>query len=462
MALQTQDISQSVTLGGNTLTYTLRIAELRKNILTKTTQCRIDAILQQSKTGVCFENKQAGVSCVVNGKSLFSDYKIRTLSGNQAEILYTWEGELQHDGNGDLLLNISGAFWLSNPTATQPKRINVQGVMSLIPIGINCSVGASDAFIGSNTTIVVANEPQWTHSVAFRFGTLEGYLGADGQIYEMEKKFEQSVISFPIPESFYSQIPDRASHKCRLQVKVYYQGAQRGEVMTEFTVTADPRLCSPLLTGQVTDQNPLTLTLTGDDNRLVRFFSQAMCSLTAEGQQGATIETMTLNGQPFEDNLVLEGVETGTFRFSATDSRGYTTTLTVEKELVDYIRLTCNPVARRTAPTTGQVELLLQGQYFGGAFGQQDNSLQLRCRVAGGDWQTVPCNLTEVGYQGSLLLEGLDYTYAHAIEVEAQDCLDKVCATAVVSRGIPVFSWGEDSFRFHVPVILEAGWQELT
>ena len=53
-------------------------------------------------------------------------------------------------------------------------------------------------------------------------------------------------------------------------------------------------------------------------------------------------------------------------------------------------------------------------------------------------------------------LTALDYQTGHTIDVELADLLNTVTKRASVSKGIPVFDWGEYDFRFHVPVIFTA------
>lgn len=463
MAIQTKDFSVSALTadGTNTLTYVIRITEEEK-YGSNGTRLTVQAILQQSKTGTCFQNKQVGVSCVINGQQIFSSYTKRTLSGTQEHIYYTKDLTLTHENDGTLQLKISGSFWTED-SASLVKRMTATGTMDLVPISSTCTVGASDAKIGANSTIVIADNPNYTHSIRFLFGSLEGYIQEDGSVSAVERRITPTVISFPIPETFYEQIPDAKSGYCRLRVRSYQNGSYVGETQTSFSVTTDKDLCAPLLSAQVADCNPVTLALTGDENRLVRFFSQADCRCTAQGQNFAQIQRIQVNGLDITDTLVIPETESGTFSFVATDTRGYQGELVVDKELIPYIRLTCNPRAKRTAPTTGQVALTLEGNCWNGNFGTAENTLSCRYRVDQGQWEQHSLPLLEDHtYQHTLLLEQLDYATGHAIDIELSDALSTVTSTVIVQRGIPVFDWGEDYFNFHVPVHFDAGATGLT
>ncbi len=319
------------------------------------------------------------------------------------------------------------------------------------------TVGASDAFVGSVSTVsVVRKSADYTHSVAYAFGSLTGWLDADGSLRQQEVRVTQSSIPFTVPEEFYYEIPDSPSGVCTLTCRTYREQEQVGDAQTcTFTVTAKRELCAPAVSGSVTDGNPETLALTGDGSKLVRFHSTGVCAITAAAQNGASVTEKTIAGEAVTGNtLELSAVETGSVTFTATDSRGYSTAVTVDRELIPYIRLTANVTLRRTHPTNGQALLTVTGNCYSGSFGAAENALTLTCRVDGGE----PVALTPVwkdnAYTLQTVLTGLDYQTTHCVEVTVADCLEQAVKTAGVGKGIPVFDWGETDFRFNVPVAL--------
>ena len=353
MDLQTKDIVATKTINGNTFTYIIRITEISKSRADKSTRCNIEAVVKQSKSGTCYQNKMVGVACSVNGQQLFSDYQLRTLQGTGEHLYYRWSGVFSHTTLDGLELTVSGTYWINDPTTDQPKRLNLSGTMLLTPITNQCSIGASDASIGSNSTIVVTNDSDYTHSVHFRFGNAEGYIGEDGRIYEEEQKFTAKVISFCLPESFYEQIPNDAGGVCVLTMRAYKNFVFVTSAMGNLLVKTDKTLCAPLLSATVTDDHAGTVALTGDENRLIRFFSLPRCRVDAQGQKCATISSIQVNGQTIEEDAILAPAETNLFQFKTTDSRGYSTQQQVETDWIPYIRLTCTPMAHRTHHRTG-------------------------------------------------------------------------------------------------------------
>ena len=316
------------------------------------------------------------------------------------------------------------------------------------------TIGAADAYIGAVSTVsVVRRSTAYTHTVAYSFGSLSGYLDAAGSHSDTAVKLTQSSIPFTLPAAFYEEIPNAKSGVCTLTCKTYSGTTQIGDAQScTFTATAKKALCAPQVSGTVVDTNAETVALTGDENKLVRFMSAARCTITATAKNGATIAKKTIGGTTVSGTVrTITQPETGTVAFTATDSRGYKSTATAEAELVPYVKLTVNAVAKRTDPTSGNAVLTVTGNCYNGSFGLLDNTLSLRCSVNGTDI-TLETEQQENTYTASCPLSGLDYTTSHTLTVTAEDALSSVSKTVTLGRGIPVFDWGEEDFCFHVPV----------
>lgn len=451
--------------GSNTLTFTLRVIEETVSVRENRSHVAVEAYLRQSETGVSFQDCTTRIQCSLNGRHSFSESTQSSLMGDQQKQYAGWETDVTHDDDGSFKLEVSGRLWIYDRENKTVADLQIRGqTMNLSQISRASSVGASDANIGSNTTIVIVPaSSSYRHSIRYRFGELTGYIRADGQTSAGETLVSEQVISFPVPESFYQQIPDKKQMACYLEVRSYAGGSFVGLTETSFTVTADKELCRPLLTASAEDINAVTCAATGDPDTLVRYCSAVRCRATAQSRNGALLESATVNGLPIDGELVVADAETGTFLFWATDSRGYRTEEQVKKPLIPYICLTCNPTAYRTAPTTGQVALTVAGNCWKGNFGVTENTLTGSYRVDGGQWQSLDLTIREDHtYETQLLLEELDYRLGHAVEVSVTDKMGTVEANVYVGRGLPVFDWGEDYFNFHVPVHFGAGATGLT
>lgn len=384
-------------------------------------------------------------------------YKVMRSSDRYTDSPWT-KTNITHDPEGarDITVELEmRGYGLDN---YQSLRVAATKTIVLTNIPRASKVTATDANIGAISTVsVIRRVPAYTHSVAYRFGTLSGYLSADGSVSAAETKLTETSIPFLLPESFYHQIPASPTGECSLTVKTYSGDQQIGDPQsTTFTVTAAKSLCQPQVWGSVEDVNAQTVALTGDTDILVRYMSDALCRIETAARNGASIVSRQIAGQKTEaDERLLAAVEAGNISFRCTDSRGYSTSINVEKTLVPYIHLTADLAARRTDPTSGKAILEIAGNWFNGAFGAEENNLSAAYTVNGGDPVSIQLTADGNTYQATVELNGLDYLRSHTIGVTVSDRLQTVTKSTPVGKGIPVFDWDEDDFQFHVPVSLD-------
>ena len=362
-----------------------------------------------------------------------------------------------HDAMGALTVRLSATGSIAGSTLTSTT---IGQEITLDTIARASTVSAADGDIGSRATVVVSRKNSgFSHSIAYRFGNLSGYVDGEGNPVTQEVQLTETIVNFLLPEEFYYEIPDAPSGVCILTCRTYDQGSQIGSDQTAtFTVTAAPARCKPLVTGWVQDGNTKTAALTGDDRVLVRNASVARCTMEAQGQKGATILRQSIAGTPVtEGTLDLRSPAFDSVSFEAVDSRGYRTVLEVPVTVVPYVLLTNNSLVQRTDPTSGNGQLTLQGNCWNGNFGEKENVLYCVYRVNDG----VPLSrkITVSGnntYFLTVPLSELDYTKTHTVMVTVADQAMTVTKNLTVQKGIPVFDWGEEDFRFHVPVDVPA------
>ena len=378
---------------------------------------------------------------------LSSDYTTQVMASGTITV--------QHNDDGGLEMPYAVSipnvqYWNSYG----PPAMELTGTWTLTKIPRASTIGATDANIGAISMVVVGKKSDsFTHSVQYGFGALSGFLNADGSTTQTEVRFGNTSIPFLVPEEFYRQIPDAPSGVCTLICRTYSGSTQVGQEQTAvFTATANLDACRPAVAGTVVDTNKVTVALTGDSTKLIRFCSIARCTITAEAKKGAAIQQKKIDGVAVSQSRSIPEVENPEFLFWARDSRGYETAQTVKTEMIPYVKLTCNPTGSRTEPTGGEVLLTVRGNFFAGNFGAQQNTLQLRYRVGSGEFVKVPPVLDGNTYTAAAVIPELDYRKNHTIEVVAEDKLGTLTKPVVIRSGIPVFDWGERDFAFHVPV----------
>ena len=389
----------------------------------------------------------------INGdkKSLSGKYIEITKNSNTVAITHTVR--VPHNEDGTKTVTVSATGGISGTTLT---NTTISAVLTLTSIPRAATIAATDADIGSVSMVTIGKKSDaYTYTVAWQFGSLTGYLSESGMSADAAA-VTASSLAFPLPESFYYEIPDKSSDICRLTCTTFLDGSAIGEPQTcSFTVRADPQRCAPVAALSVKDTNPDTLALTGDENIFIRYASSAQCAITAQSRFGASLTERTLNGKTVTGNTTLEELQTDTLRFAAKDSRGYTSEATAKLTMLPYFAPAFRLSAARTDATSGDAALQAEGSFYNGSFGAASNSLQVRYQVNGGTPVTVPCTTDGNSFTVSAALQNLDYTASHRITLTVSDALSTVNAEVKINPGIPVFEWGKADFRFNVPVFVQ-------
>lgn len=398
---------------------------------------------------------------ILGGKSVAVE-EMATISAayNKTYLLLSGTETVTHDNDGSFTLSASGSAkmlgeTISNPYA--PPDMTATGDMALTTIPRASTLAATSVFIGDASTIAVGRKsPSYVHSIRYQFGSISGYIAdAAGTHSDTEVKLTDTALLFPVPESFYGEIPNAPSAPCTLTCITYSGDLQIGNPQTAtFTITADPARCGPLVTGSVADVNEDTLALTGDSYVLVQGVSEAGCIVEAQARHSAVISALYINGVPIESSpYVLDTVTTSAITYRAVDSRGYSAEYTVPGlSLIPYVPLSFHTSASRTDPTSGNAVLSVRGKWYNGSFGAVNNALTAEIRVDYGTGTPFALSVAGGDFSAEVPLSGLDYRAGHTIEVVVSDAIYPHTKTATISKGIPVFDWGENDFSFHVPV----------
>lgn len=363
-----------------------------------------------------------------------------------------------HDDYGQLKVKLWAEGKIYSPADSSLRSTAISGQIQPDDIPRASVATAPNGFVGSRVTVAIAKKSAaFTHSIGYTFGSLSGWLSPEGEAVLQEQRFAAQTINFLLPESFYGEIPDAPSGVCSLTCYTYQDEVLLGQRCCEFTVTADPAICAPVVQVSARDTNPETLALTGREDLFVRYCSHISCTVTAAAQKGAQLISVTAEGVPVTDGVYeLEALDRESLTFTATDSRGYTAAVVFSPEMIPYVQLTTNATVRRTDPTGGDAILHLQGSVFSGGFPLVENALAAAW-TAGENSDSAVVDIREDDtYEMDILLTGLDYRQSHTVLLAVSDGVMTVRQTLTVQKGLPVFDWGEEDFRFYVPVEVKA------
>lgn len=382
---------------------------------------------------------------------------------------------------------VNGTSFVSDNTHTVSGNVSV--VATANPV--KASISATDANIEDNSTITVTRyNTSHTCTVTYQLGSATGTIAT---------KSTASTISWTVPTSFYEQIPNSPTGRCTLTCETFNGDNSLGTSSCTINVAAERWRCSPDIEMSVVDINEATKALTGGGGILIRYRSNALCSISATPKNSAWISNIYISDESLPITTV-DGVSTATksypavsdlaFSASAVDSRGYGAADLVCPVVVPYINLTCNPSLSRLTPTGGDVVMTVSGDMYTGSLGAYNNRLVLEYRYkesgepSYGDWIPVDTSMIAIGTDsyrsldeidltsypavddesGETIYPGFDYSKDYVFQIRAKDgntvdgeeyTLSEVTKTITVKRGIPVFDWGENDFNINVPLMLK-------
>lgn len=380
-----------------------------------------------------------------------------------------------------LTTTVNGSAFTSGNTHTVAANVTVASTAQVLA----SAVGATNANIGSVSTITVTKyNSSYCHSLQYSFGDLSGYITSSGGVQSTEAKFSGTSVAFTVPTAFYAQIPNAKTGTCTITCRTYSSSSSA-------TVLGDPTTCTftatatgaPMVSGFIVDTDSATIALTGDSKKLIRYRSNPKCTITATPKNSASISTVKIRETVVTGTTGTNGVVTAekayanvsytSYAFAATDSRGYSSSVTLNPIVINYVELTCSPVISRPTPSGSSIVMSVSGALYRGSFGEASNTLTLEYRYkttdgSYGSWRAIASSNIALGTSKYALTnfslgEDFDYKSSYVFQVRARDgatvngtsyILSTVTKTIEVQKGIPVFDWGENDFNVNVALML--------
>ena len=310
------------------------------------------------------------------------------------------------------------------------------------------SVSCTTANIGSNATISISRaSSSFTHTLSYAFGDLTGTIAT---------KTSSTSVSWSLPTTFYAQIPNAKRGTGTITCDTYNGSTKIGSKTCSFTATVSESASKPTLSPTVVDNNSTTTALTGDSSKFIKYYSNASVSTGASARNSATLKSqkITCGSKSISSaSGTINKVESGSFKFSATDSRGYTTSQTVTKTLINYVKLTCS-INASAASTSGVAELKISGNYWDGNFGVTNNTLTVQYRYKEQDgtysnWTNSSASVDKSNntYSTTVTISGLNYLNAYTFQARVIDKIATVTSTEQTRKTVPVFDWGKNDFK---------------
>lgn len=410
-------------------------------------------------------------SVTIGGELLSADMPIDTSYGNSE----VWK-------NGTRIYNtldsnfIAGAYdfrnnWPSIELLTVPMSLkNRFTLMDISPeVGIEYVITDKGFSNGSQVAIEYVIK---SLSGATEIYSISNYIDIDDTVIGINS-FSLDFLNNPeLLDGFYDKTAESGAAEFTIQFIVSLIPAnEAADYITDdshtgsyFSLIKD----GPIINATITDTNAVSVSYTGSAQVLVRYISNAKVLLDITPQKGATITNIRLihGGFTYENytELDFERVVSNKFTVYATDSRGITSRVIYEPDMVEYVPVSCNLKASR--PTgEGEVNIEIFGNYWNGNFGVESNELfvyykyRKKTEEEFTDWIRATSLSLDTGANTyrtyGLNIENLDYMATYVFQALAVDIYGNVYSSEVTVVSTPVFDWSASDFNFNVPVTIQ-------
>ena len=433
-------VEQSTSTAGNssTLSYTLKLKSTTKNFA----QYGVGAAVKLDNQTVAERDRGSAPKITLGTRS-----EVTLLSGTHT---------VAHTSDGSKSMALAYSLDMASASYT-PGPMSGSGTMTLTKIPRGATITSAPNFTDEDDPVVKVSNPA---GVSVQLGIFKDSTHALADY----RTISGTSYTFRLTQAEREAMRKVDTTKNTAQVRFYVKSTVGGQTfITYLTRTLTIQNPAPTLNPTVEDVNQTTLALTGESGNLVKYHSQVAVKTGAQAVKGASLvrQSVTCGSHTLTGDGTLEGVESGTIVVSATDSRGNTTTKTVERKLVGYVRLSCT-LGQGTPDASGRFDLEVAGACYYGSFGEKENTLTVEYRYraqgteAWGAWtavdRTTPMGFTYVAHA---TVEGLDYQTAYEFQARAADALEQVESEVKVVKASPGFDWGKDDFAFHIPVYIQ-------
>lgn len=372
----------------------------------------------------------------------------------------TYTYRVSHNTDGTKTLTISATGYINN---TSLDETILSGSITLDKINRNASLLTAPNFTDEQNPTITYSNPAGN-----AVSSLQACISFDGDIdipYRDVSKTGSSY-TFNLTNAERTILRNGTSGNSR-SVRFYLKMVLGGETFYySLTRTLTIVNANPVINPTAIDVDTQTKALTGNENTIIKYYSDIQYTTNATAQKGASLKSYKVVCGGLSSTVAtgtLNNVESGSITFTATDSRGNSTSKTLTKTFVNYVKITCN-MGQDTPTTSGVLNFTVSGNYFNGSFGAIANNLtvEYRYKASGGtysSWTVMPKTIDGNKYFANVEITGLDYQTTYVFQARATDKLTTATTAEKELKSTPVFDWGAEDFRFNVPVRFNAGFE---
>lgn len=420
------------------------------------------ATLITDSQGSITEGEQKVVGVWINDETFTSRANI-IIGKNQTKEIFSGSTEVKHRATGYM-----GVIWKYNIIVdiTDGDKIigyaEADGHVDLTPILKPSTLTLAQNFwnVGETVSFTVRGQnPSYLHDITL--------ITTDLSI-PIRTNAEWGTIYYTVPVTLTPYFPAGQRY---ITAYLYittkdstgsYIGENRYSINIYLADTA-----APLIYMNVVDTNETTKALTGDNTKLVKYWSNARLDLSLVAQAGESIRSWyveTGDGQRIYDQNPIEylNIQNSRFEVHAFDTRDLEGIKVEQIPMVEYFRPTCN-ISNVSLDSSGTLRFKISGKFFNNTFGLVNNSIVCAYSYYSKSYtvnQSVfldSSNITTDGdyYEIEVVAPDLDYRDTYYIRAQVGDRLELVATDIYTVSALPVFDWSESDFNFNVPVTIQ-------
>lgn len=455
MALQTKTISDVAAKGHHK--FTLTVTEDSTSTANNTSTISWKLVLSPIGAYDWYYQSTVPVTYKVTIAGTTYSGNIMSYNGTSTKTVRSGTNTITHNADGSK--SISFSFSVSSLNVSYlPGAASASGSMTLSSIPRKATITSAPNFNDEGNPVI-----KYSNKAGTAVTTLQACISLTGSkddiAYRNISKTDTSY-TFSLTDAEREVLRKATTGSNSRSVRFYVQTVIGGEtyrhyVSKTFTVIN----CIPTIAPTVTDTNASTVALTGDANKLIKYYSDVNVAINATAKKSATIssykitngsKSLTTSTGSFTD------ITDGSFVFSVTDNRKNTVSQTITKTVVEYLPLTCK-IKADAMNALGELTFNVSGSFFNGSFGAATNALTLFYRMKEnegeyGEWIALTPSLSGNSYSATVNLTGLNYRNKYTVQAKAADSLEAKESSEVTIKSPPVFDWSQTDFNHNTDV----------
>lgn len=442
---------------------------IKQSIIDNYSDITATGYCQRNNANAWPQNTTSNAIINIGGNSITTHpgYNITTDGYKQ---IITHTARIYHDNNGKKTITISfsfdGLLYNYYPNGSVSRQITLPD----IPRASDIKIPNNDIIIGENLNIEITKKvSDYTDNLKIEFGSFVKNIDNVSTPYEWDTSIDANEL--------YNQMPTVSSLKGKATVETYSGDTSIGSNSAEFTLRITD--ANPIFNNfTYEDTNPKTLGLTGDNQTVIKGYSNVKGIISvsdkAVAQKGATIrdylfvigtKQKNINYSDTEEvSDTIDQVDVNIFNMYAKDSRGLSTLKTISPNIfIDYkkINILKMSVERSLGGVGEDVTISFNGEFWNGSFGISDNDVTATYRyrrTTESEWHNGTSTITVIKSEnkysftgkiaGDLSNTGFNVSNSYEIEITVKDKLDQYSDTTTFGSGTPSIALHKNGTAF--------------